>query len=219
MTEVASGAGTDWQALRAGGPLLGAPGQLQGAFRQVRRRVTLAPPKRHTVHLLVLSCSMALETSGHLWPAANLKMTSSSDKSGALVLVVDDERDLVKTLVYNLEREGHQTRSAYSARQALDLCRLEPTPDLVLLDIMLPDSSGVEVCRALRSDAKTRHVKVVMLTAKGAEIDRVVGFELGADDYVVKPFSVRELMLRVRAILRRSGPETEGTQLVVTSLD
>ena len=141
-------------------------------------------------------------------------MTSSSDNSGALVLVVDDERDLVKTLVYNLEREGYRTRSAFTARQALDLGRVDPAPDLVLLDLMLPDLPGVEVCRALRSDAKTRHVKVIMLTAKGEEIDRVVGFELGADDYVVKPFSVRELMLRVRAILRRGGPETEAEEII-----
>lgn len=121
-----------------------------------------------------------------------------------LILVVDDERDLVATLVYALQREGFETRSAYSGRDALDLAARAPTPDLVLLDLMLPDISGTEVCRGLRADERTRDVPILMVTARGEEIDRVVGFEVGADDYVVKPFSVRELILRIRAVLRRS---------------
>ena len=123
-----------------------------------------------------------------------------------LVLIVEDERDLVGNLEYNLEREGYQTRSALTGRAALELATQEPIPDLVVLDLMLPDVSGTEVCRHLRADERTRRVPVLMLTAKGEEIDRVVGFEVGADDYVVKPFSVRELMLRIRAILRRLEP-------------
>ncbi|MCA9549383.1 MAG: response regulator transcription factor [Myxococcales bacterium] len=121
-----------------------------------------------------------------------------------LVLIVDDERDLVTTLEYNLEREGFQTRVALSGEEALAQAAKSPTPDLILLDLMLPDLPGTEVCRRLRSVPATQKVPVIMLTAKDAEIDRVVGFEVGADDYVTKPFSVREVLLRVRAILRRT---------------
>lgn len=130
----------------------------------------------------------------------------------ALVLVVEDEQDLVRALEYNLKREGYQVRSALTGEDALALAAREPVPDLVLLDLMLPDMSGVEVCRLLRRNEATCEVPIVMITAKGEEIDRVVGFEVGADDYVVKPFSVRELMLRVRAILRRAQPETPETR-------
>ena len=124
----------------------------------------------------------------------------------ALILVVDDERDLVNTLQYNLEREGFQTRTALTGNEALEQATLEPLPDLILLDIMLPDQSGMDVCRELRRSERTARIPVVMLTAKGEEIDRVVGFEVGADDYVVKPFSVRELLLRIKAVLRRTEP-------------
>lgn len=130
----------------------------------------------------------------------------------ALILIVEDEKDLLKSLEYNLNREGYQTRVANLGKVALELAAQEPVPDLILLDLMLPDLSGVEVCRRLRQDEHTRDIPVMMVTAKGEEIDRVVGFEVGADDYVVKPFSVRELLLRVRAVLRRARPETpEGS--------
>lgn len=125
----------------------------------------------------------------------------------ALVLVVEDEQDLANTLEYNFQREGFQTRSALNGQTALDLAAQEPLPDLVLLDLQLPDVPGTEVCRRLRADERTRGIPVIMLTAKSDEIDRVVGFEVGADDYVAKPFSVRELMLRVRAVLRRTGQD------------
>jgi len=132
----------------------------------------------------------------------------------ALILIVEDEQDLLTTLEYSLQREGYQTRSALTAADALDAAVREPLPDLVLLDLMLPDKSGTEVCRRLKGDEKTRHIPVVMVTAKAEEIDRVVGFEVGADDYVVKPYSMRELMLRVGAILRRSHVvETEREEV------
>ena len=127
-----------------------------------------------------------------------------------LILVVDDEEDLVTTLEYNLQREAYLTRTALNGASALKQAQIDPVPDLILLDVMLPDILGTEVCRQLRAIEKTRSIPIIMLTAKGEEIDRVVGFELGADDYVVKPFSVRELMLRVRALLRRR--KTEVTQ-------
>ncbi len=135
--------------------------------------------------------------------------------SGELILIVEDEEDLAGTLAYNLEKEGYETLEALTGQRALELAVREPSPSVVLLDLMLPDMSGTEVCRRLRQDERTRHVPVIMVTAKGEEIDRVVGFEVGADDYVTKPYSMRELLLRVRAILRRAGSEeaVSGTML------
>ena len=128
------------------------------------------------------------------------------------ILIVDDERDLVSTLQYNLENEGYVVDSAFDGENALRIATRKPQPDLVLLDLMLPDIPGTEVCRRLRAQESSRSLPVVFLTAKGEEIDRVVGFELGADDYVVKPFSIRELTLRIRAVLRRN--ENPSTQRV-----
>ena len=121
------------------------------------------------------------------------------------VLIVDDERDLAELIDFNLRAAGFSTRVAPTGESALSAAREQRT-DVVLLDLMLPDMSGVEVCRQLRAATTTRDVLIVMLTAKGEESDRVRGFEVGADDYVTKPFSVRELVLRLKAILRRSGP-------------
>jgi two-component system phosphate regulon response regulator PhoB len=127
------------------------------------------------------------------------------------ILLVEDEADLASTLEYNLQREGYRVRLAPDGRTALAELAQDPPPDAVLLDLMLPDMSGTEICKHIREQERTRETPVIMLTAKGAEIDRVVGFELGADDYVVKPFSVRELLLRVRALLRRADrPSSES---------
>ncbi|TNE84871.1 MAG: response regulator transcription factor [Deltaproteobacteria bacterium] len=131
-----------------------------------------------------------------------------------LVLIVDDEHDLVNTLAYNLERAGLRTRSALTAQMGLDYARLEPVPDLILLDLMLPDFPGTEVCKQLKADERTKDVPVIVLSARTDEIDRVVAFEIGADDYVMKPFSVRELLLRVRNILKhRPAPEGSDSDL------
>ena len=119
------------------------------------------------------------------------------------VLIVDDERDLVRLLEINLQAAGLETTSAGDGQGALRLAS-ERTPDLVLLDLMLPDLSGTEVCRQLRADPARGDVAILMLTARGDEYDRVLGFEVGADDYVVKPFSVRELMMRVKALSKRA---------------
>lgn len=118
------------------------------------------------------------------------------------ILVVEDERDLADLLSYNLSREGYSVDIAATGTAALERIR-ERKPDLVLLDLMLPDVPGTDVCRRVKGDPTTQHIPVVMVTARSEEIDRIVGFELGADDYVTKPFSVRELLLRVKAILRR----------------
>lgn len=120
-----------------------------------------------------------------------------------LVLVIEDEVDLATTVEYNLRSEGFEVRVAHTGRQGLSMATSDPLPDVVVLDLMLPDLSGTEICRRLRDQERTRDVPVIMCTAKGEEIDRVVGFEVGADDYIVKPFSVRELVLRIRALLRR----------------
>jgi two-component system phosphate regulon response regulator PhoB len=133
------------------------------------------------------------------------------------ILVVEDERDLLCTLEYNLGREGYLTRVAASGEEAMTAIAADPPPDLILLDVLLPDRLGTEICRRLRASPRTRSVPVIMLTARGEEIDRVVGFEVGADDYIVKPFSVRELILRIRAILRRADTRVaeEGSQNLV----
>jgi two-component system, OmpR family, phosphate regulon response regulator PhoB len=127
---------------------------------------------------------------------------------GHRILVVEDEADLAELVVFNLRQAGHDALAVHEGQRALDEVRRHP-PDLVVLDVMLPDLSGMEVCRRLRRDAATQRLPVLMLTAKGEEVDRVVGFEVGADDYVVKPFSPRELVLRVEAILRRAQPAVQ----------
>ena len=126
----------------------------------------------------------------------------------ARILIIEDEADIQQILDYNLREKGHKVFVAGRGEEGLRIAR-EKRPDLVLLDLMLPDMPGTEICKTLKSDPATKATQVVMLTAKGEEIDRVVGFELGADDYVVKPFSVRELLLRIQAILRRSTSEQE----------
>ena len=126
----------------------------------------------------------------------------------ARILVIEDEPDLRQVLEYNLRDAGHEVTAFGEGRPALAWAERE-SMDLVLLDLMLPDISGLEVCRSLKGNPRTREVPVVMVTARGEEIDRVVGFELGADDYVVKPFSVRELLLRLRAVLRRGVSPAE----------
>ena len=123
------------------------------------------------------------------------------------VLLVEDERDIADLVRYHVEKAGMRFVHAADGGAALRLARAE-RPDVALLDLMLPGLDGLEVCRQLRGDATTRRLPIIMLTARGEEVDRVVGLELGADDYVVKPFSPRELLARIRAVLRRvEGPE------------
>jgi two-component system phosphate regulon response regulator PhoB len=126
------------------------------------------------------------------------------------ILVVDDEPDLLELVRFNLSQAGFEVETAADGRQGLEAIRQRP-PDLLILDLMLPDLPGMDVCREIRADPELRRLPIIMLTARGEELDRVVGFELGADDYVTKPFSPRELTLRVQAVLRRSQkPEETG---------
>jgi two-component system phosphate regulon response regulator PhoB len=135
------------------------------------------------------------------------------------ILVVDDEEDILELLRYNLSREGYQVLCAASGEEALRQARSK-APDLVVLDLMLPGLSGLDVARLLKQDAKTASVPVLMLTAKGEESDEVAGLEVGADDYITKPFSPRVLMARVRAVLRRhrERPPQDSSVLQVNDL-
>ncbi|MGA7741723.1 MAG: response regulator transcription factor [Polyangia bacterium] len=126
------------------------------------------------------------------------------------VLLVEDEADLVSSLSYSLQAAGYQVSSALDGATALRLATAQP-PDIVLLDLMLPDISGLEVCRRIRASGHTPQPIVIMVTARGEEVDRVVGFEVGADDYLVKPFSVRELLLRMEARQRAQSAPDEHT--------
>jgi two-component system phosphate regulon response regulator PhoB len=135
------------------------------------------------------------------------------------ILVVDDEQDIRKLLEYNLGKNGYRTICVASGEDALRSTR-EELPDLVILDLMLPSTDGLEVCRQLKADSRTANIPVIMLTAKGEEADVVAGLELGADDYVTKPFSPRVLLARVRTVLRRPRvePEDETAMLRVREL-
>lgn len=130
------------------------------------------------------------------------------------VLIVDDEKDIVKLLEYNLKKEGFAAVSAFDGAQALEKAESEH-PDLILLDVMLPEVDGLEVCKQLKKDPATRSIPVIMLTARSQETDKVIGLELGADDYVTKPFGVRELLARVKALLRRSHDKDSAVAEVI----
>ncbi len=127
------------------------------------------------------------------------------------ILVIDDEPDLRELVRINLDQAGYSVEAVSTGREALHALR-HSTPDLVVLDLMLPDISGTELCKKIRSDSALAEIPVIMLTAKAAEVDRVVGFELGADDYVTKPFSPRELSLRIAAVLRRRFADSDAEQ-------
>ncbi len=132
---------------------------------------------------------------------------------GQKVLVVEDDHALNEILVYNLQKEGYEVLTATDGQQGLAKAQTA-LPDLIVLDLMLPVMDGITVCRQVRSDSRTRHIRILMLTAKGEEVDEIVGFSMGADDYVTKPFKVKPLMSRVQALLRRSAPTTASQDVV-----
>ncbi len=129
------------------------------------------------------------------------------------ILIIEDESDLAELVSFNLEKEGYRTLVASNGTAGLELLRQE-SPDLILLDLMLPGLTGIEICKYLKGNARTAGIPVIMVTAKGEEIDRVVGFEVGAEDYIVKPFSLRELSLRIKAVLRRSATLESAGKLI-----
>lgn len=128
-------------------------------------------------------------------------------------LVVDDEQEIVNLVCHHLEKEGLRCLEAYEGETALELARTE-SPDLLVLDLMLPGIDGLEICRLLRRERTTANMAIIMLTAKAEEVDRVVGLEVGADDYLVKPFSPRELVARIKAVLRRHDSQTDDVRRI-----
>ncbi len=142
-------------------------------------------------------------------PRASNTSTVSLGKGKKRVLVVDDERDIVEMITFNLQRAGYEVICAYNGLDAVDLAQ-KHLPDLIVLDLMLPGIDGTEVTRRLKSDGRTEGIPLVMLTAKGEETDVVVGLTLGADDYVTKPFSVKILLARLAAVLRRREGQSGG---------
>ncbi|HPN84057.1 MAG TPA: response regulator transcription factor [Victivallales bacterium] len=120
----------------------------------------------------------------------------------AKILVVEDEKDIADLIEMNLEREGYKVRTVESGEECIKMAR-EKLPDIIILDLMLPGMDGLDVCRIMKNDSKTRHIPIIMLTAKGEESDVITGLEMGADDYMTKPFSAKVLMARVKAVLRK----------------
>ncbi len=120
----------------------------------------------------------------------------------ARILIVDDEKDIADLVAYNLEKEGFDTIKAYDGGDVLKTVRTQK-PDLIILDLMLPRVNGLDLCKAIRANPETSHLPIIMLTAKADEVDKIIGLEIGADDYMTKPFSVKELMARVRSVFRR----------------
>jgi len=138
--------------------------------------------------------------------------------AGELILIVEDEKDISNLISHNLKKAGFRVIPALNGTAALSKAK-ESLPDLILLDLLLPDLEGTEVYKLLKQNPKTKGIPVIMVTAKGEEVDRIVGLELGADDYITKPFSVRELVLRVKAVLKRTRGEKEGKKEIVKAGD
>ena len=134
--------------------------------------------------------------------------------SNAKILIVDDEEDLRELVSYNLRKEGYEVMTAESGSECLKIAR-DAMPDLIVLDLMMPNIDGLECCRIIRGDAKIQHIPIIMLTAKSEETDIVVGLELGADDYVTKPFSPKILAVRIKSVLRRGREKADDTVKVV----
>ncbi|WP_144393845.1 phosphate regulon transcriptional regulator PhoB [Pleionea sediminis] len=134
----------------------------------------------------------------------------------ATIMVVEDERDIREMLVFSLEQSGYSTLQAGTAEKALSLLQEQAIPDLLLVDWMLPGASGIEMTHKVKKNTQFQHVPVILLTARGEEDDRIKGLDAGADDYVIKPFSPRELMARIRAVLRRTDPSVSEERVIET---
>jgi len=133
------------------------------------------------------------------------------------MLIVDDEPDIVELVTYNLRKEGFDVSSAFDGEEALAKIRKEKF-DFIILDLMLPNVQGMEICRILRNEPVTRNIPIIMLTAKGEEIDKILGLEMGADDYMTKPFSPRELLARVKTVMRRTEKTADATVMRIGKL-
>ncbi len=134
------------------------------------------------------------------------------------IVLIEDDADLFRLVQYNLEKEGFQFAGMQTGRGALDLCRRE-RPDLIILDVMLPDFDGLELCKAIRGNPELSHIPIIFLTARASETDRIVGLELGANDYIVKPFFIRELIARIKIHFRGPAPTTKVLRAGALELD
>jgi two-component system alkaline phosphatase synthesis response regulator PhoP len=143
----------------------------------------------------------------------NRRLLTAHMMNKATILIIDDEKDLIEMVRYNLDKDGYDVISATDGQTGLEIAQRHKL-DLIVLDLMMPGIDGLEVCRRLRSDPRTGRIPLIMLTAKATEADRIVGLELGADDYITKPFSPRELVARVKAILRRTATQSEPQQVI-----
>lgn len=130
------------------------------------------------------------------------------------ILIIEDEKDIVEAIEYNLKKQGFKVYKAYDGRNGLKLAR-DKTPDLILLDLMLPGADGFDVCKTLKKETKTANIPIIMVTAKETELDKVLGLELGADDYITKPFSMRELIARIKTVLKRYGAKQTPSRLIL----
>jgi two-component system phosphate regulon response regulator PhoB len=153
-----------------------------------------------------------------IYRAGELNSLFMETGSGRKILIIEDESDVADLLEMGLRKAGFKTVTATNGATGLQQAR-DDRPDFIILDLMLPKMSGLEVCRILKSDPATSHIPILMLTAKAEEIDRIVGLEFGADDYVTKPFSPREVTLRIRAILRRGEKQEETLQAGLIAID
>ena len=129
------------------------------------------------------------------------------------IYIIEDEPDIRETLVYNFQKENFEVNSSGNGIKGLEDIKIKK-PDVLILDLMLPDISGLEICRKIKNDDQLKNISIIMLTAKGDEVDRIVGFELGADDYVTKPFSIRELILRVKVLQKKQGENIDSDKLL-----
>jgi phosphate regulon transcriptional regulator PhoB len=191
-------------------PVHGAPNS-PAAYRNVPGYGTLPSSRR-----AVRSNDSAGDRGVVISPGDRAAINSRGDRKAVhmkRILIIEDDRDIVELVRYNLANEGFQVVAAYDGGTGLSTLKKSP-PDLLLLDLMLPKLSGLDICREIRKDESLNRLPVLMLTARGEEADRVVGLEMGADDYVVKPFSPRELIARVKALLRRAEPPTEAPRVI-----
>ena len=148
-------------------------------------------------------------------PYGTLRTSRRAERATCMkrILIIEDDRDIVELVRYNLANEGFQVNAAFDGTSGLSTLKKTP-PDLLLLDLMLPRLSGLDICREVRRDDSLNRLPILMLTARGEEADRVVGLEMGADDYVTKPFSPRELLARVKALLRRAEPPSDSPRTI-----
>ncbi len=191
------------------GPLLG-PLRQQPALKELAQSKRFNCPRPHTF------CAVEGEAGGACFKCLSRQDLHMGNRKS--ILIVEDERDLADMLAINLQRAGYVPRVVHSGRQALAVISAD-RPDLIILDLMLPELSGTEIARRVRAEPKTAGIPIIMVTAKTGELDQLTGLSIGADDYVTKPFSVKVLLARIEAVLRRATPGDAANRLQLGPLD